>query len=160
MYPGAFAKVDIGLKSVQNALLGVIRHHVKLFFAVRDFNITPVMLEQKYKVPVSDVEYIPIQNTYDISDDAKQEAKRVSAILIRDGMGPYVESITGGRRLRSTSLLATIFSVLSACAGMIIMFTICWAGSFTSASAGNLLLYMLSMLFVVLIICGFAKYRQ
>lgn len=154
-----FAINYVPIKSVQNALLAVTRRHVKLFFAVRDFNITPVMLEQKYKVPVSDVEYIPIQNTYEISDDSKQEAKRVSAILIRDGMGPYVESITGGRRLRTTSLIATIFSILSACAGMLIMFMISWAGSFNSASAGNLLLYMLSMLFVVLIICGFAKYR-
>ncbi len=147
-------------KSVQNALIAVLKYRVKLFFAVRDFNITPVMLEQKFKVPVNDVEYIPIQNTYELSDDAKQEAKRVSAILIREGMGPYVESITGGRRLRTTALYATIFSILSACAGMLIMFTICWASSFAAASAGNLLLYMLSMLFVTLIICGFAKYRQ
>jgi cation transport ATPase len=155
-----FAINYVPIKSVQNALISVLKYRVKLFFAVRDFNITPVMLEQKFKVPVNDVEYIPIQNTYELSDDAKQEAKRVSAILIREGMGPYVESITGGRRLRTTALYATVFSILSACAGMLIMFTICWAGSFGAASAGNLLLYMLSMLFVTLIICGFAKYRQ
>lgn len=150
----------VPIKSVQNALVSVLKYHVKLFFAVRDFNITPVMLEQKFKVPVNDVEYVPIQNTYELSDDKKQEAKRVSAILIREGMGPYVESITGGRRLRTTALVATIASLLSAVAGMLIMFTICWAGSFAAASAGNLMLFMLSMLVVVLIICGFAKYRQ
>jgi hypothetical protein len=155
-----FAINYVPTKSVQNALVAVLRYRVKLIFAVRDFNITPVMLEQKFKVPIKDVEYLPIQNTYEISDDNKQEAKRVSAVLIREGLGPYVESITGARRLRTTSLLATIFTILSACAGMLIMFTICWAGSFVSASAGNLLLYMLSMLFVTLIICGFAKYRQ
>jgi hypothetical protein len=147
-------------KTVQNALISVLRYRVRLFFAVRDFNITPIMLEQKFKVPVNNVEYMPIQSTYELSDDAKQDAKRVSAILIREGMGPYIESITGGRRLRTTSLLATIFSVLSAAAGMLIMFTICWAGSSGAASAGNLLFYMLSMLFVALVICGFAKYRQ
>ena len=155
-----FAINYVPIKSVQNALISVLRYRVKLFFAVRDFNITPVMLEQKFKVPVNDVEYLPIQNTYELSDNAKQEAKRVSAVLIREGMGPYVESITGGRRLRTTSLVATIFSILSACAGMLIMFLISWAGSFAAASAGNLLLYMLSMLFVALIVCGFAKYRQ
>ena len=117
------------------------------------------MLEQS-KVPIKDVESIPIQNTYELSDNAKQEAKRVSAILIREGMGPYVESITSGRRLRTTALAATVFSILSACVGMLIMFTICWAGSFSAARAGNLLLYMLSMLIVTLIICGFAKYRH
>jgi hypothetical protein len=155
-----FAVNYVPIKSVQNALISIIRYRVKLFFAVRDFNITPVMLEQKFKVPVNDVEYLPIQNTYELSDNNKQDAKRVSAILIREGMGPYIESITGGRRLRTTALIATIFSILSACAGMLIMFTICWAGSFTAARAGNLLLYMLSMLFVTVIICGFSKYRQ
>lgn len=155
-----FAINYVPIKSVQNALISVLRYRVKLFFAVRDFNITPVMLEQKFKVPVKDVENIPIQNTYELSDNAKQEAKRVSAILIREGMGPYVESITGGRRLRTTALVATVFSILSACAGMLIMFIISWAGSFSAARAGNLLLYMLSMLVVTLIICGFARYRQ
>jgi hypothetical protein len=155
-----FAINYVPIKSVQNALISVLRYRVKLFFAVRDFNITPVMLEQKFKVPIKDVESIPIQNTYELSDNAKQEAKRVSAILIREGMGPYVESITSGRRLRTTALAATVFSILSACVGMLIMFTICWAGSFSAARAGNLLLYMLSMLIVTLIICGFAKYRH
>lgn len=150
----------VPVKSVQNALISVLRYHVKLFFAVRDFNITPVMLEQKFKVPVDDVEYIAIQNTYDISDERKQEAKRVPAILTRSGMGPYVEAITGGRRLRSTALLATVLTLLSAVGGMLIMYAISWTGAFAAASAGNLLLYMISMLCIVLIVCGFAKFRH
>ncbi|NLT13689.1 MAG: hypothetical protein GXY05_05045, partial [Clostridiales bacterium] len=56
-----FAINYVPIKSVQNALISVLRYRVKLFFAVRDFNITPVMLEQKFKVPVKDVENIPIQ---------------------------------------------------------------------------------------------------
>lgn len=155
-----FAVNYVPVKAVQNALISILRYRVKLFFAMRDFNITPVMLEQKYKIPVDDVEYIPIRDSYDISDATKHEAKRVSAVLTRDGLGPYAEAITGGRRLRTTSLIATIFSLFSAVFGMLLMFVICWTGAYTSASASNLLLYMLSMLFVVLIIAGFAKFRQ
>lgn len=147
-------------KNVQNALISILRYRVKLYFAIRDFNITPVMLEQKFKVSIDNVEYIPIKESYDISDDAKQEAKRVSAVLTREGMGPYVEAITGGRRLIKTATIATVFSLVSAVGGMLIMAVICWTGMFSSASAGNLMLYMLSMLVIDLIICGFAKYRQ
>lgn len=154
-----FAINYVPVKTVQNALVAVLKHRIKLFFAIRDFNITPVMLEQKFKVSIADVEYIPIQDSYDISDGGKQELKSVSAVLIRDGLGPYAESITGARRLRSTTFIATVFSLFSAGAGMLLMFTICWSGSFVSASAGNLLLYMLSMLTAVLVVCGFAKYR-
>ena len=150
----------VPVKTVQNALFSVLRYRVKLFFAMRDFSITPVMLEQKFKVPVDAVEYIPIQDSYDISDTTKNEAKRVSAILTREGLGPFAEAITGGRRLRSAALVSTVFSLISAGLGMLLMFIICWSGAYSSASAGNLMLYMLSMLVVVLLISGFARFRQ
>ena len=91
-------------KTVQSALFSVLRYRIKLFFAMRDFNITPVMLEQKYKVPSEAVEYIPIQDSYDISDAMKHEAKRVSAILTRDGLGPYRG---GGHRRPAPALDST-----------------------------------------------------
>ncbi len=150
----------VPVKSVQNALVSVLRYHVKLLFSVRDFNITPVMLEQKFKVPVDDVEYIPIADSYDLSDDSKLDTKRTAAVLTREGMTPYVEAIIGGRRLRFTALVATILTILSAVGGMIIMYSICMTGAFSAGSAPNLLLYMASMTAVVLIVCGFAKYRQ
>ncbi len=150
----------VPVKSVQNALVSVLRYRVKLFFSVRDFNVTPIMLEQKFKVPIDDVEYIPIHDSYELSDETKQEAKRVSAILTREGLGPYVEAITGGRRLRNTALIATFLTILSAVGGMVIMYVICSAGAYASASPVNLLLYMASMLGAVLFVCGFAKFRH
>ena len=89
------------------------------------------MLEQKFKVSIDNVEYIPIKESYDISDDAKQEAKRVSAVLTREGMGPYVEAITGGRRLIKTATIATVFSLVSAVGGMLIMAATRWTGMFS-----------------------------
>ena len=150
----------VPVKTVQNALVSILRHHVKLLFSVRDFNITPLMLEQKFKVPVEDVEYIPIQDSYDLSDDTKLDTKRTAAVLTREGLGPYVEAIIGGRRLRFTALAATILTLLTTVGGMVIMYTICMTGAFSAGSAGNLLLYMLSMMAIVLVVCGFARYRQ
>ena len=170
MKNGVFTAVDkkliavftidyVPVKTVQNALVTVLKNHVKLLFSVRDFNITPVMLEQKFKVPVDDVEYIPIQDTYDLSDDGALETKRTAAVLTREGIGAYVDAIVGGRRLRFTALFATILTLLSAVGGMVIMYSINLTGAFTAGSAANLLLYMSSMLAVVLIVCGFARYR-
>jgi len=42
----------------------------------------------------------------------------------------------------------------------LIMFYMCWAGSFQSARPGNLILFMLSMLAIVLIVCGYAKVKK
>ncbi len=124
----------VPVKTVQNAMISVLRHHVRLLFSVRDFNITPVMLEQKFKGPGDDVEYIPIQDSYDLSDDTKLDTKRTAAILTREGIGPYVEAIISGRRLRLTSLVATILTLLTAAGGMIIMYTICMTGAFDAGA--------------------------
>jgi len=84
----------------------------------------------------------------------------MSAILVRESLGPYAHAITGARLLRSASLLATILSVASAGLGVFLMFIMLWDGSFLSATPGNLILYMLSMLAAVLIVCGYVKVRK
>ena len=53
----------------------------------------------------------------------------MSAVLTRDGLGPYVEAITGGRRLRTTSLSPRFFADF-AVFGMLLMFVICWTGAY------------------------------
>jgi cation transport ATPase len=150
----------VPVRAVQNALVNLLRYRVKLFFAVRDFGIMPVMLEQKYKISVDDVEYITIQSSYDLSDEKRQEAKRVSAVLSREGLSPFAEAVTGARRLRFTALAATVFSIVSAVLGILLMFVISWSGSVAAMSAGKLLLYAFSMFIATLLVSGFAKYRH
>ena len=84
----------------------------------------------------------------------------MAAILTREGLGPFAEAITGGRLLKSAALIATGASVALAAFGVIIMFYLCWTGALLSARPGNLVLFMLSMLAVVLVVCGYAKIRK
>jgi hypothetical protein len=149
----------VPVKSVQYALVALLRHRVRLFFAVRDFGIMPVMLEQKYKISVDDVEYLPIRSSYELSDIERMQTGRVAALLAREGLLPFAESVTGARRLRNTAKATTVFSVFSAVAGIVIMFIISWIGGGAASGAANLMLYMLSMLVAFLFIGGFAKYQ-
>jgi hypothetical protein len=43
---------------------------------MRDFNITPLMLQQKFKVSMDGIEYIPIQDSYMISTRARRNDER------------------------------------------------------------------------------------
>ena len=149
----------VPVKSVQYALVALLRHKVRLFFAVRDFGIMPVMLEQKYKIPVDDVEYLPIRSSYELSDTERAQTGRVAALLAREGLLPFAEAVTGARRLRNTATAATVFSVLSAVVGLLIMFIISWIGGAVVSGAANLALYMLAMFVAFLFIGGFAKYQ-
>ena len=148
------------VNSVQSALISILKWRIKLFFAMRDFNITPLMLEQKFKVSLEDVEYIQTRDSYTISDVNIGKEGHISAILTREGLGPFAEAVTGGRLLRAAALAATAVSILSASFAVIILFYISWTGAFFSARPGNLIVFMLSMLAVVLLICGYAKCKK
>ncbi|MCL2391275.1 MAG: hypothetical protein FWC66_01540 [Oscillospiraceae bacterium] len=148
------------INSVQSALISMRKWQIKVFFAVRDFNATPLMIEQKFRVPLDNFEFIQAKNSYVISDSNSGKQGRMAAILTREGLGPFAEAITGGRLLKSAAIVATAVSVASAAIGVLIMFYIYWSGAIISARPGNLLLFMLSMLAAVLIVCGYVKCKK
>ena len=148
------------LPSVQAALISMLKWRIDLYFAMRDFNVTPAMVGQKFKVPFDSFVFIPAKDSYSLSDLYSGKAGRMAAILIREGLNPFAEAITGGRLLKSAAFFATILSVVSAALGVLIMFYMCWTGSFVSASPGNLIVFMLCMLVTVLIVCGYVKLKK
>jgi len=148
------------LPSVQSALISMLKWKIELFFAMRDFNITPSMVGQKFKVPFESFVFIPVRNAYSISDPYSGKQGRMAAVLVREGLGPYAEAITGGRLLRLAAFIATILSIASAALGVLLMFLMCWGGSFLSAKPGNLIIFMSCMMAAVLIVCGYVRLKK
>jgi len=148
------------LPSVQSALISMLKWRIDLYFAMRDFNVTPAMVGQKFKVPFESFVFIPAKDSYSLSDLYSDKNGRMVAVLVREGLNPYAEAITGGRLLKSAAFFATILSVVSAALGVLIMFYMCWMGSFISASPGNLVIFMLCMLTTVLIVCGYVRLKK
>ena len=146
--------------SVQSALISILKWRIKLFFAVRDFNVTPSMLEHKFRVSLEDFEYPQARDSYSISDSFSAKDGRMAAVLTREGFGPFAEAVTGGMLLKTAALFATGVSVFSAALGVIIMFYMCWTGSFVSARPGNLILFMLAMFAIALIVCYYVKIKK
>jgi len=138
----------------------MLKWRIDLFFAMRDFNITPSMVGQRFKVPFESFVFIPAKDSYSISDPYSGKQGRMASVLVREGLGPYAEVITSGRLLKSASFFATMLSIASAALGVFIMFLVCWSGSFISASPGNLIVFMLCMLVIVLIVCGYVRLKN
>ena len=84
----------------------------------------------------------------------------MAALLTREGLGPFAEAVTGGRLVKAAALVATAVSVFSAALGVLFMFFMCWRGAFEAAKPGNLLLFMLSTLAAVLVVCGYVKCKK
>lgn len=152
---GIFAINYKPMNSVQNALLSVLRvKKLKVFFAMRDFNITPLMLKQKFKIPTDDYEYLTVDERHRLSDQKTRTRGPQAAVVIREGMAPLAEVMIRSRRLRSAAAAATVLSILCSAIGMLIVYYICYAGVFSAASASNILSYMLLWLVPVLLIVG------
>ena len=148
------------LKSVQGALRSILKWKIKLFFAMRDFNVTPLMLEQKFKISLKDVEFLQARESYDISELKADKSGRMAAVLNREGLAPFAEAVTGGKLLKTTSVISTAISIFSAVLGVLIMTYLFWMGAFVSANPGNLLLFMLAMLGIVIAVCGYSKFGK
>jgi hypothetical protein len=118
------------------------------------------MLSQKYKVSFEDIELVQTKDSYSFSDANSGKEGRMTAVLVRDGLGPYAEVLTGGRLLRTSAKFATILSIISALFGILLIFFMSWSGALVSAGPGSLLVFMFCMLAAVLIVCGYVKVRR
>jgi hypothetical protein len=146
--------------SVRRAIMDILHTGIKLFFAVRDFNITPLMLMQKFKIELDGIEYMPIEETYNISQKDPGGSERICAVIFRDGLSVFGEVITGGRRLRIVSNICTAISVMASLLGVLLVSFLCFNGALASASAGNLLIFSLCMLIIVILVSGFVKNKR
>ena len=139
---GVFTVDYVPVTSVQDALVTLLQGRTQPVFAIRDFNITPLMIRQLFRMPTDNFNFPPFRDRYRISAGTGSNCP-VSAVLGRTGMGPLVDAAEAGRKLYSTCRIGTIISLAGTAVGLVIMFLLCRAGSFDTATAGNVLSYML-----------------
>ena len=125
--------------SVQDALVTLLRGRITPVFAVRDFNITPKMIHDLFKLPSVNFNFPSYRDRVRIRPD---DAAPVSAVIKRRGMLPLVETAEAGRRLYSGARLITVLSLIGSVIGMAIVFLLCRTEAFDTASVRNVLSFM------------------
>jgi len=142
--------------SVQTALVSLLTRKILSLFAVRDFNITTIMLKQKFKIPSDRAECIEVlsySERYRLSEPPAVK-KQPSALVCREGLGPYAQTVLGGRSLQTAVCIGAVISLLGAVLGLIFMFYMCRKGAFTAATAANTLTFMTAWLIPVFFLSG------
>ncbi len=155
---GVFSVDYTPVNSVQNALVTILNTKVLPLLAVRDFNMTPMMIQQKYKITTDKLDYLTAEARYQLSDASEIGPVRPVALLCREGLGPLAETIAAGRRLRKTVRLNTCISLLGTALGLLLTFYLCWNRAFDSLTAFHLFLYLLAWLVPVLLLSGSVKH--
>ncbi|MCD8128438.1 MAG: hypothetical protein LUD54_02495 [Oscillospiraceae bacterium] len=139
------------LSSVQDALVLLLHSKLEPVFAIRDFNITPAMIKASFKMPTDSFKFPAYTERYRISGAVPDASNRVAAVIARDGMGPLVDVADRGRRAYLSVRISTLISAAGSVFALILLFLLCWAGAFDSATVSNVIIFMLLWLLPIVI---------
>jgi len=101
------------------------------------------MLRQRFKLPVERMEFPPAVRRRELSDPQQAHSDTMTAVLCREGLGPFSEAVVGAGRLRRAVLQNTGFACAGAVAGILIAFYLTFQNAYASLSAGNLTIFLL-----------------
>ena len=149
---GVFAINYTPLNSVKEALVSLLHSKIKPLFAIRDFNVSPIMLQTKFQISTDKIDFLTYEARYALSDLEADPQGKPFAVLCREGLGPLADVVVGGKRLKRAVIRNTILSVASAVIGLILLLSIFWAGSAETASAANVFYYHAAWLFVMYVL--------
>ncbi len=158
-YAGVFSLNYVPAKSVHTALLALLRTKTNLLMAVRDFNVTPNSVKQKFSVSMEGVEYMPVDTTYEITQNVTPKDSGIAAILCRGGLGPFAEVIMRGRLLKLITEINTAVTVAGTIIAAVVMFFLCWAESFTIDTVRSLTILMGIIWLAVVVLSQAVKKR-
>ena len=136
------------------ALESLMLEKVEPVLATRDFNLIPAMLQQRFKLAADKMAFPPIERRRELSDPDQDHDGTLTALLCREGLLPFAESIAAAKRLRWAVRLGTALCCAGSLLGMALAAYLTSVGAYTSLSPLNLLIYMFTWLAPVWFLSG------
>ena len=143
--------------AVEPALHALIRNRIGPVLATRDFNLIPAMLRQRFKLPVEKMDFPAVERRVELSDEDQDHSEILTAVLCREGLGPYADTVVGGKRLRLAVRLSAVLSCLGAAVGVLLAFYLTFVGAYSSLSPASLLIFLLMWTVPTLLISGWVN---
>ena len=124
--------------------------------ATRDFNIIPAMLQQRFKLAADKMDFPPVERRRELSDPEQPHDKTLTALLCREGLLPFAESIAAAKRMHLATRFGSAICCVGSALGMVLATYLTSIGAYTSLSVLNLTIYMLTWLAPVWLLSGWA----
>lgn len=133
--------------------LGMIRHNrMAPILAARDPNITPALLGRKFRKGIR-LNYPDLTTRVALSE-AELDRGMPRALLLREGLLPYADTVVGSRRLCKAVRQSAALSLFSSAAGTLLSFYLVFSGAYTLLTPLSLLLYLVLWTLPVLLLSG------
>ncbi len=140
--------------TVAPAIDSLIHNRITPVLATRDFNLIPSMLRQRFKLPAEKMEFPSVDRRRELSEPDQDHSETLTAVLCREGLGPYAEAVVGSRRLRTAVRLSAVLCCLGAAAGALLAFYLTFVAAYDSLTAVNLVVFLLMWLVPTPLIAG------
>lgn len=151
---GIFALNYAKTNTVRPAVISLLRAKLIPVLVPRDFNVTPSMVRQKLKIPVEKMEYPPVERRLELTEPDQDHDITLCALLSRDNVESYAETIVGCRRLRSTVRRSSILCLVASLVGLALSYYLTTVQAFASLSPTNVLLFLALWLIPTLLLSG------
>lgn len=143
--------------AVRPSLSTLIGLNVTPILATRDPNLIPSLLEQKFKLPVDKMEFPSTDRRRELSEAMQEHSTQPVALLSREGVGVFCDTVLGCRRLRWATRLSLGFSLGGAALGVLLTFFLTYSGSYAALSPVNFLVFMFAWVVPELLIAGWVN---
>ena len=124
----------------------LLRERVSPVLATRDFNVIPAMLQQRFKLAADRMDFPPIQRRRELSDVNQEHSATLTAVLCREGLGPFADAVVGARRLRRSARVGALLSCFGGMLGVLLTAYLVSVEAFGNLTSLNLLVYLLMWL--------------
>ena len=130
-------------RTVGPAFQALLQAGVRPVLVTRDFNITPAMLHRRFKLPVNKMEYPNVRRRHELSEPGLPHNPVLGALVRREGLGPFADTIIGARRLCRVTRVNTGLAVAASAVGVGLTAYLTYIGAFLSLSPLNMTLFLL-----------------
>lgn len=125
------------------SLDALMRERVAPVLATRDFNLIPAMLHQRFKLAADKMDFPPVERRRELSDPDQPHNSTITAVLCREGLLPYADSVVGARRLRRSTRLGAALACVGSTIGLLLAAYLTSVDAYGSLSPLNLLIFLL-----------------
>ena len=134
-----YALPDVVFPSVA----ALLQEKISPVLATRDFNLIPAMLRQRFKLAANRMDFPPVERRRELSDPEQPHNSTLTAVLSREGIYPFSETVVGARRLRLAVRLNAVLACIASVMGLLLAAYLTGAGAFASIAPLQLFVYLL-----------------
>ncbi len=150
-FAGVFSIKYDAQPSVRRSLTYMVKHKIVPVLAVRDFNITPQLVESRFKLNPDSFGYPELEERIAYSAIRNTDMEEDCAVLAVDNLHSFGEAISCGKRVHASVKLNRVLGYISACLGMPLVFYLLFMQSYATVTPFNMFYYVLLWLCPVLL---------